>query len=125
MNDNDNNILNSMPNKQVEDIRKELDRSCDALDGYTLSRLNAIRHQALEHKRARRAGRSSLMLLPLGGLVTACVLVLAVSLVSQRSQLPAEGAPVPTFEDLELLATNEGLEFYEDYEFYQWLAGNE
>jgi hypothetical protein len=117
-----NDIDNSRYDRQVEEIRQELDRSCDALDGYTLSRLNAIRHQALEHKLSRRSGRRP-MLFPLGGLVTACVLVLTVSLVSQRTLLPVDGVPVPKFEDLELLATNEELEFYEDYEFYQWLAG--
>jgi len=121
MNDNDS----SMHNKQVEDIRMELERSCDALDGHTLSRLNAIRHKALEHKLARRSGTRPILLFPLGGLVTACVLVFTISLVSQPSLSPADGVPVPKFEDLELLATNEGLEFYEDYEFYQWLAGSE
>jgi hypothetical protein len=32
-----------------------------------------------------------------------------------------DGAPL---EDIEILAANEALEFYADYEFYQWLAQN-
>lgn len=103
-------------------LRQELDRSCDTLDGYTLSRLNAIRNAALErkHDRRRRA-----LLLPFGGLVTACVLVLAVSLVNRTGSVGQDNAVATPLEDLEILAASEGLEFYEDYEFYQWLAENE
>ena len=98
----------------------ELDHSCDALDGATLSRLNQIRHTALERKVQKRN-----VLLPFGGFVTACVLVLAVSLNYQGALAPeSESANLP-LEDLEILSAGESLDFYEDYEFYQWLADNE
>lgn len=102
----------------MEQVRRELDQSCNALDGHTLSRLNTMRHAALEHKlRKPRA-----FLLPFGGLVSACVLVLTVSLLDHSGQF-TDNAPVNTpLEDLEILTSSESLDFFENYEFYQWLA---
>jgi hypothetical protein len=106
----------------LRQVRQDLDRSCAALDGHTLSRLNRIRHAALERKAVRRR---SPLLLPFGGLVTASVLVFSVML-SDRTQEPVESAPVAAaeLEDMELLSASEGLDFYEDLEFYQWLANS-
>ena len=110
--------------KLVEGIRRELDESCRTLDGHTLSRLNSIRHAALE----RQERRPRTLLLPFGGLVTACVLVLSVSLINSGRGPDAgvandsdvvAGAPLA---DIDLLISDEDLDFYEDYEFYQWLA---
>ena len=110
--------------KLVADIRRELDDSCRTLDGHTLSRLNAIRHAALE----KRGRRPRTLLLPFGGLVTACVLVLSVSLINS-GRAPEVGQPETAtvvveapLEDIDLLISDEELDFYEDYEFYQWLA---
>lgn len=102
----------------LQRVKQELDRSCAALDGATQSRLNAMRHAALAQGRQRR--RSFPLLLPFGGLVTASVLALAIMLQtpSQDDTLPA-AAPV---EDLDLLTASEELDFYEEYEFYEWLA---
>jgi hypothetical protein len=99
-------------------VRRELDHGCDALDGYTLSRLNRMRHTAMEHKQSTMRS----IWLPAGGFVTACMMVLAVSLN------PGQSDPVPVtpaLEDLEILTSSENLELFEDYEFYQWLAENE
>jgi hypothetical protein len=99
-------------------VRRELDHGCDALDGYTLSRLNRIRHAAMEHKQSPMRS----IWLPAGGFVTACMMVLAVSLNTGQS----DPVPVtPALEDLEILTSSENLELFEDYEFYQWLADNE
>lgn len=108
----------------LDRVRQELDRSCDRLDGHTQSRLNSIRHAAVEQ--GRRPGRA--LLAPFGGLVTACVLVLVVSVVyQQRPQTPAQSIPDngTAIEDLDILTSAESLEFYEDLEFYQWLEENE
>jgi hypothetical protein len=106
----------------VAGIRRELDASCRALDGQTLSRLNSIRHAALERKRPARRGA---LLLPFGGLVTAAVLVLSISLVNSGRTPETEFAPVNApLEDIDLLTENASLELFEDYEFYQWLAEN-
>jgi len=100
-------------------VRADLDRSCSALDGQTLSRLNRIRHAALERKaQPRRAP----VLLPFGGLVTAVVLVFAVML-NEPTQVPdALPSGAEQLEYLDLLSSTEDLDFYEELEFYQWLA---
>jgi hypothetical protein len=104
----------------LQRVKQELDRSCGALDGATQSRLNAMRHAALAEGQRKRRGLS--LFLPFGGFVTACMLVVAVLL--QGPALPGggvlpEAAPI---EDIDLLTASEDLDFYEEYEFYQWLA---
>lgn len=103
--------------------RRELERSCAALDGHTLSRLNGIRHLALERLAHRTERRHRTFFLPFGGLVTACVLVVAVTLLNPQPTVPESQGVVPP-EDIDLLTDADSLELYEDYEFYQWLADN-
>lgn len=102
----------------VAGIRRQLDRSCDALDGQTLSRLTRIRHVAL----ARRQAPTTRLLLPFGGFATACLLVVAVTTFSPRDNIDDVVAPL---EDLDILTASESLDLYEDYDFYRWLAENE
>ena len=104
----------------VDGIRQKLDQSCNALDGQTLSRLNRIRHVALERKQAR----ASRMLLPFGGFVTACVLVVSV-MMFVPTRAPETEAVASPLEDIEILTSSDSLDLYEDYEFYQWLAEND
>lgn len=113
--------MNDKPRGEVEFLeaaRAELERDCEGLDGHTRSRLRYVRHQALERASVRRFN----LLTPFGGLVTACVLVLAV-IVLDPMRAPESVEPVLPVEDLEILVSGE-LEFYEDFEFYQWLADN-
>jgi hypothetical protein len=113
--------MEALPDERlVAGIRRELDRSCTALDAHTLSRLNRARHTAL----ARRQPRSTRMLLPFGGFVTACMLVLTVSLYMPGTELDGD-AVVPPLEDIDMFASADSLDLYEDYEFYEWLASNE
>lgn len=104
----------------VSHIRQRMDQSCNALDGQTLSRLNRIRHAALERKQAR----ASRMLLPFGGFVTACVLVVSVMMFAPGRAPETEAVP-SALEDLDILTSSDSLDLYEDYEFYQWLAEND
>jgi len=109
----------------LENIREELDRSCDSLDGHTQSRLNSIRHAAIEHGQ-KNPGKA--LLAPFGGLVTACVLVLLVTVYypGQPELSPPEiPGTVSPIEDLDILTSNESLDFFENLEFYQWLEENE
>ncbi|MDT8398967.1 MAG: hypothetical protein RQ899_10175 [Pseudomonadales bacterium] len=104
-------------------VQQELDRSCEALDGHTRSRLNHIRHAALERK-----GRSSrALLMPFSGIVSATVVLTMMVVFSQNH--PALPGVDPTLasplEDIEILISADSLELYEDFEFYQWLAEND
>lgn len=118
----DNRLANNdpMPEERfIAGIRRELDRSCDALDGHTLSRLHRIRSEAL----ARRQSRTSRLLLPFGGFVTACMLVLTVTMFMPGRSPDRD--MVPPLEDIDILASADSLDLYEDYEFYEWLASAE
>lgn len=109
-------------------IREELDQSCDRLDGHTRSRLNSIRHAAVEHGMAQQIIPGRSLLAPFGGLATACVLVVVVSLFYQQDQKnPVQAIPDTrsAVEDLDILTTTESLELFENLEFYQWLEENE
>jgi len=111
---------NAAEAKLVAAVRHELDQSCAALDGATLSRLNNIRHSVLEQKSVRRPRT---LLLPFGGLVTACLLVVTVVMLLPDTTMAPDGQASGTpLEDIELLTDAESFELYEDYEFYQWLA---
>lgn len=111
----------------LDQVRQELDRSCDRLDGQTLSRLNSIRHAAVEHGKNRQRFPGRAILAPFGGLVTACVLVVVVSLFYQQPEPPGQALPDnrTAIEDLDILTSAESLEFFENLEFYQWLEENE
>ncbi len=124
MNNDFNNDVNNDEQAFLDSAREQLDRSCDRLDGQTQSRLNSIRHAAIEHGR-RHPGRA--LLAPFGGLVTACVLVLVVSVFFQGADTPAPAVPDnrSAMEDLDILTSAESLEFFENLEFYQWLEENE
>ena len=97
-------------------VRQQLDQSCAALDGHTISRLHSMRVAAV----SKRRSRLSAWMMPFGGLVTACALVVAVN-VGWNLRKTDAGAPA-AMEDMEILAGNEALDLYADYEFYQWLA---
>ena len=107
----------------LQRVKQDMDRSCAALDGATQSRLNSMRHAALAQ--GQRKCLRMPQLLPFGGLVTACVL--AVAVLVQTPPLPGSGMLPATapLEDLDLLTATEELDFYEEYEFYQWLATND
>lgn len=104
--------------------KQELDDSCEHLDGHTRSRLNSIRHAALDQ--GRHPGRA--LLAPFGGLVTACLLVVVVTLFTpgqNEMPSPANQATQSPIEDLDILTSAESLDFFENLEFYQWLEENE
>jgi hypothetical protein len=101
----------------VDAIRLQLDQSCATLDGYTLSRLHKIRSTVLasRHQGYRR------YLGGWGSLVAACLVVV----IGTTWLNFGVGNVTPPLEDVEILAANETIDLYQDYEFYQWLASNE
>lgn len=98
-------------------IRQQLDHSCAALDGHTLSRLHRIRSAAIEQRR----GSSRKLWLSFGGLATALVLVLAVGVTKLHDRHGPSGN-LEAVENIEIIASDENIDLYENYEFYQWLA---
>jgi hypothetical protein len=100
----------------IAQVKQQLDSSCAALDGATLSRLHSMRSAAVAAKRSQRRW----YWWSLSGLATACALLVMVNVLQQAPAQPV--AEVAVLEDLELLTESEEIDLYEDYEFYQWLA---
>ena len=111
-------------------IKSQLDQSIQNLDAATVSKLNQARHKALDN-----IGKKSpyyQWLLPAGSFA---IMLLVVSLqfnpfVSSVDDMstPPSMAGVGLVEeqfnvlgDLEILASSEDLDLYEDLEFYAWL----
>jgi len=126
MNDN-----NDLPGWTAQ-AKQALDESAQNLDAATMSRLNRARQKALELARPRRM-RS--WFVP-AGLVSACAVLLAVAVVWHRPTAPSNavdpfiaGPTVPAGQaaggfstnDLELVSSDDGIEFYQDLDFYAWL----
>ncbi len=98
----------------VSRLKQSLDQRLDKLDDETTTQLYAARQKAL-----RSLPQSRPRWLAVGGWSAAAVsLLLVMVLWNTDGQSPDS----PGFiEDLELLSTNEDIEFIEDLDFYLWL----
>lgn len=103
--------------------KQTLEDSVKNIDAETLERLSAIRLQTLAAASSRKT-RGTSWLMPAGGFVTAAALVAAVMLWTAEPVVQ-ETTPVAVIEDLNILTDSEEIDFYQDLEFYQWLAVNE
>ncbi len=90
---------------------EQLDRAAAGLDAATLRRLRQARTRALEAPRQQRHWGPAL------ALAMSLVLALGLWLHGRQAVLPETG-----LQDLEVLGAGEGLDFYEDLDFYQWLV---
>ncbi len=130
-----NNPDQAEQDRAIEDLaRRVLDHGVENLDGATRSRLNRIRHLALDEADHQSAGRWW----PAGLAASGAVLILAVGVGMRSAAPPAPDSPgaVPglagvtradgplesntALEDLALLSSAE-FELVEDLEFYLWL----
>ncbi len=105
--------MNDIDNEEkfARKIKQAFDESVEQLDTRTISAIAVTRQTALSHSNSR----SRWLLVPVGVMAT---LVFAVSLYL----LPAKQSSSDFMaEDLDMLISSEGLEFYEDLEFYEWL----
>ncbi|MGD8559677.1 MAG: hypothetical protein PVF34_06640 [Gammaproteobacteria bacterium] len=108
--------------------RSTLDDSVERLDADTRSRLVHIRSQAVQAAGMPRAARMNRWLVPAGGgLAAAAALLLVVALGPDRpSSLDLQQPkPMAVLEDLQILTDSEEIEFYQNLEFYEWLAARE
>lgn len=107
----------------VADARALLDASTQSLDAATLSRLNRARQAAL----GQRQRKSRTWWLPAAGFAASCALVLAVVVwyPQQRAAVAPAATHVAAAADAEVAAADDGIEFYQDLEFYAWLDAQE
>ena len=124
------NNENKLPD-WTSQAKQVLDESAQNLDAATLSRLNRARQSALESARPRRL-RS--WFVP-AGLASACAVLLAVAVVWHRPATAPQSSPDPFLpsatanfsgnavagNDLDLVSSEDSIEFYQDLDFYAWL----
>lgn len=94
----------------AERIRQQLERDAGQLDELTVARLRAARKRALEP--ARRPRQRWLALL-----VTATVAAVVAAVLYWQPPVALPGA----IDDLDIVATGDDMELYEDLDFYDWL----
>jgi len=102
----------------VDNVRKALDLDADNLDAGTQSKLTRMRHQALEAGERKGFDIRQWFTRPvIGWTATACLIVLGLTIYMKQPN-----GSTPLLEDIELLAAEDNLEFYDSLEFYAWLA---
>jgi hypothetical protein len=105
----------------VTEARALLDASAQSLDAATLSRLNRARQAAL----AQRQRKTRAWWLPAAGLAATCALVLAVVAWYPHPRGGVTPATRAAAADVDVAAADDGIEFYQDLEFYAWLDAQE
>lgn len=103
----------------VERIRKELDRGVAHLDPGVTARLSRARQRALGSERERK----TIWLKPRRlwpAVAIAAALVLFVMLIDYRT-LP-KSQLTSGIEDVEILASSDNPDFFDELDFYHWLA---
>lgn len=105
----------------LQAITQRLDARAEQLDGDIGARLTDARRRALDAipqpQPARRGWR-----LPAGAAAFASLAIVAVILLSGA---PPGVTPVSDVDALELLTDGNGLDFYSDLDFYEWLPEDE
>lgn len=103
--------------------RMALEQSSDSISPDVLAKLRIIRGGAVELAEKRE---QSLFCLPrwvtVGGVATLAVLVVAVSLWFSPV---GTGTPAKSDDDIDIITSNEQLEFYEELDFFLWLEERE
>ena len=116
--------------KFIKQVRQQLDQEVDGLDGEPLSRLRQARAKALEAGEEKAFHWFGLGMMGRGAAAFASVAALAVAVwvgapTVNDPELLAGLADAPSesyvLDDIELLAANEELDFYDDVEFYYWI----
>lgn len=101
----------------ISQVKDQLDQSVERLDTEVVARLRRARYEAL-HSQPKPLP----WLWPLSGLATACTALLVIALWWQVPEKPVSNGTAQIIEDVEVLMAADQLEFYEDLEFYGWLA---
>ena len=117
----------SEPKKDVQQTDLEgraqglLQASAEQLDGATRSRLTQARHAALDAIRQRQS-KGWYWLMPAAGAAAAAIVAVVLMSRPQEVVLQAEQVAAATAADeLEIVISEDSLEFYRDVEFYAWL----
>ena len=110
----------------LADVKRRLDASADHIDELTRARLGAARRRAVEAGSRSRGWRLGDVRVAARGAQLAWLaggfLLLLVLVIPQLQTPPAATQTVHLLDDMELLGASEDLEFYQDLDFYIWVA---
>jgi len=98
----------------ISKTKSTLDHQADNLDAATLSRLNLARQAALQQ--TKRPAKNRQVWIPAGGLA---VVVLLTSIFLFKAE---EIAVSTGIDEMEIIASNDGLDLYEQLDFYMWMV---
>jgi len=107
--------MNSKQTEQefINSVRNRFEDSVEKIDRDTLAELAAIRGQALARRPASFRHR---LLVPAGAFV-----LIFMAVVAYKNLLPLSHTRTHGADEIELLSIQEGLDTYDDIEFYEWL----
>ena len=100
--------------KFIRDVKNHLNQTADQIDVKTRARLSAIRNNALEQTETSWFSRR----LPMAGLAGAAAMVMLFFWVSYLDV----DIKTDNLEVVEMLASEQDMDFFENMEFYAWLA---
>lgn len=110
----------------LDDVKRRLDKGAEEIDELTLARLGAARRRAVEAGSRRHsawrlgdvlvAGLWGRTVWLAGGILLLALVILRPPLSSPVSQ------PLHLLDDMELLGSSEDLEFYQELDFFIWVA---
>lgn len=106
--------------------KSTLENNIDQIDEQVQARLAAARREAIDACSTKQSvtAKFSNWILPVGGLaMVGAALLVAVTLWTMPIEQKLE--PVAVLEDINLLTGSEDIDFYQELEFYEWLAVNE
>ena len=116
-------IANDPEKHFLEKVKDLLNESVENLDSHTCQRLENIRTRALRATEEKRPGFFvPLRWIMVGGFATATMA--AVALFFWLSTSPGN-LPVRQVEDLEIITSQERIDFFQNLDFYRWLATKE
>lgn len=102
--------------------RELLDHSADNLDRETLDRLARARQAALRGElKGRKSGSPVAWRGAAGGLAVAAGLLMAVWVGVWQPNTTPDAVPLTAVQDMDVLTSEDQLDFIEDLEFAQWL----
>ena len=104
--------------KFLNSAKRTLQQAEENLDSATITRLRAARRTAIEDGLRIKSSAWRAWLLPVGGMVTAGLVVI---LAATLWFAPPDNLIQANVADVELLTAHESPEFFADMEFYSWL----
>jgi hypothetical protein len=113
------------PDEFEQHTRRVLEESVTRVNGHVRSRLNQARQAALAEIEARPRSFWRLpAIVPAAGAAAAAAVIAVVLMTHQGERALPGSEGGQTFEDIELLSDNDGLDLIENFDgsFYEWAA---